>query len=213
MFSGLIVHRGTVEENVALADGGTTLRVSCDREIITQVAPKDSVCVNGVCLTATAVEGDTVRFDVVPETLACSTLGKLQKDERVNLELALRLGDRIGGHFVYGHVDTAARVLSRGSEGQGARMRIELPPTLAHYICEKAFVSVDGVSLTVAAVAPGSFEVALIPETLARTTLGERTPSDAVNLEVDPLARYAVGAPDGHLSDAAAAELDWAYEI
>lgn len=213
MFSGLIAHRGTVEENTALADGGMTLRVACDREIIAEVAAKDSVCVSGVCLTATAIDGDTIRFDVVPETLACSTLGMLQKGERVNLELALRLGDRFGGHFVYGHVDTAARVLEKINEGQGARMTIERPPALARYICEKAFVSLDGVSLTAAAVAADSFEVALIPETLARTTLGERMPGDAVNLEVDPLARYTVTAADGHLSDAAAAELDWAYEI
>lgn len=213
MFSGLIAHRGIVERCEPVAQGGMTLSVACDAEVLRELAPKDSVCVNGVCLTATALDQKTVRFDVVPETLSSSALGVLKPGDEVNIELALRLGDRIGGHFVYGHVDAAARVLARSAEGQGARLAIECPQPLARYICEKAFVSVDGVSLTVAAVSAGRFEVAIIPETLRRTTLGKRTADDLVNLEVDPLARYAVAAADGQLTDAAVAELEWAYEI
>jgi riboflavin synthase len=140
------------------------------------------------------VEHNVVDFDVVPETLARSNLGTLREGERVNLEYSLRLGDRMGGHFVYGHVDATGLILSRAPEGQGERMRIELPAQLRRFVCEKAFISVDGVSVTVAACGEDWFELALIPETLQRTTLGRRAPGDAVNLEVDPLARYAVEA-------------------
>lgn len=213
MFSGLIAHRGVVERCEAVAQGGMVLSVSCEAEVLRELAPKDSLCVNGVCLTAAALDQKTVRFDVVPETLSSSALGALKPGDQVNIELALRLGDRIGGHFVYGHVDAAARVLARSPEGQGARLAIECSASLSRYICKKAFVSVDGVSLTVAAVSAGRFEVAVIPETLRRTTLGKRAVGDLVNVEVDPLARYAVTGADGHLTDAAAAELDWAYEI
>ena len=132
-------------------------------------------------------------FDVVPETLARSTLGERATGDCVNLEFALRAGDRIGGHFVYGHVDAVARVLSRVPEGQGERVRFELPAALVFGIVEKGFVAIDGVSLTVAAADDDWFEVAMIPETLARTTIGERARGSLVNLEIDPLARYAAG--------------------
>jgi riboflavin synthase len=155
---------------------------------------KDSIAVDGVCLTATAIDGAVVAFDVIPETLARSTLGAMQAGDRVNVEYALRVGDRMGGHFVYGHVDAAARVLSRAPEGQGERIRIARPAELSTAIVEKAFVAVDGVSLTVAAAGDGWFEIALIPETLARTTLGERPTGAAVNLEADPIARYVAAA-------------------
>jgi riboflavin synthase len=153
-------------------------------------AVKDSIAIDGVCLTATRVEGDRVAFDVVPETLARSTLGDLRVDDTVNLEYSLRVGDRMGGHFVYGHVDATAAVLARTPEGQGERVRIERPSSLAPMIVEKAFIAIDGVSLTVAAVGSDWFEIALIPETLARTTLGARPAGSRVNIEVDPLARY-----------------------
>lgn len=156
--------------------------------------PKDSIAINGVCLTAVAVDHQSIAFDVVPETLARSTLGALHEGERVNCEYSLRLGDRLGGHLVYGHVDVAAEVLARSAEGQGERMRIALPPSLRALICEKAFVSVDGVSVTVAAACDSWFEIALIPETLRRTTLGLRDVGNRVNLEADPVARHAVHA-------------------
>jgi len=165
--------------------------VRCEGTAQERPEPKDSIAVDGVCLTATAVRRDVVTFDVIPETLARSTLGERNAGDLVNLEYALRLGDRLGGHMVYGHVDTVAAVLERAREGQGERVRIELPAALSGMIASKGFVAVDGVSLTVAAAGPDWFEVALIPETLARTTLGSRVAGSRVNLEVDPVARYA----------------------
>jgi len=124
------------------------------------------------------------------------------------------VGDRLGGHFVYGHVDANAPILSKQPEGQGHRLRIATPPEIALLIVEKGYVTVDGVSLTVASVATGSFTVALIPETSKRTTLGVKGASDRVNLEADPIARYAHAAVAAYSSDAASqAELAWAYEI
>jgi len=191
VFAGIIAYRGSVVALDAARDGGVTLRVRCEGVARERPEAKDSIAIDGVCLTATAVEGDDVSFDVIPETLACSTLGARAIGDAVNVEYALRLGDRIGGHFVYGHVDAAALVLARAPEGQGERARIETPATLAPMIVPKGFVAVDGVSLTVAAVGTGWFEVALIPETLARTSLGCRAAGSRVNLEVDPIARYA----------------------
>jgi riboflavin synthase len=192
MFSGLIANSGTVQHIEPLPDGGARLRVRCENASDEEVETKDSIAVNGVCLTATTVDHNVIDFDVVPETLSRTNLGSLREGDTVNVEYSLRLGDRLGGHFVYGHVDSSAKVLSRTPEGQGERMRIELPEILRRYVPEKAFVSVDGVSVTVAAVGENWFELALIPETLRRTTLGRRNPGDIVNLEADPLARYAV---------------------
>lgn len=213
MFSGLIGAQGTIHSIEAAAGGGLTLRVAVDPPLAAQVEPKDSIAINGVCLTATSVSGNVLAFDVVPETIERSTLGSLAAGERVNVELSLKLGDRMGGHFVYGHVDARARILARRPEGQGERVTVECPAELARMICEKAFVSVDGVSLTVAAASPGQFELALIPETLQRTTLGHRPAGSCVNLEADPLARYAVAAVDAQPDEHTKAELDWAYEI
>jgi|HubBroStandDraft_2_1064218.scaffolds.fasta_scaffold00189_15 riboflavin synthase len=191
MFSGLIRYHGNVVEvRPAAGFGGATLVVRCEGVEVERPLPGDSIAIDGVCLTATALDGDAVAFDVVPETLACSTLGERKVGDAVNVEYALRVGDRVGGHFVYGHVDAAALVLSRTPEGQGERMRVESPPAIATMIAPKAFIAVDGVSLTVAATGDGWFEVALIPETIERTTLRARPPGSRVNLEVDPIARY-----------------------
>jgi riboflavin synthase len=194
MFSGLIVYRGIVDSNEPAGAGGRTLVLDANeaREQGTQLG--DSIAVNGVCLTVTRIHHDRVTFDVVPETIERSTLGELRPGDSTNLEYSLRIGDRMGGHFVYGHVDATANVLARTPEGQGERIRIERPARLAPMIAEKAFIAIDGVSLTVAAAGDGWFEIALIPETLARTTLGARPVGSRVNLEVDPLARYAVAA-------------------
>ena len=191
MFSGLIGYRATVAALEDGGNGGVTLRLRCEGVAEEKPEIKDSIAINGVCLTATDVRNDVISFDVVPETLQRSSLGALAPDDRVNVEFSLRVGDRMGGHFVYGHVDANAEILERTPEGQGERVRIERPEALAPMIAEKAFIAVDGVSLTVAAVGEGWFEIALIPETLARTTLGERPAGSRVNLEVDPMARYA----------------------
>ncbi|MGZ3504544.1 MAG: riboflavin synthase [Vulcanimicrobiaceae bacterium] len=200
MFSGLIGYTGTVQRVTPSPEGGVTLRLRCESASEEEVDVKDSIAVNGVCLTATGVNHNVIDFDVVPETLARSNLGALREGELVNIEYSLRLGDRMGGHFVYGHVDATGTILSRVAEGQGERLRIEVPANLAPMVCEKAFVSVDGVSVTVAATGPGWFELALIPETLKRTTLGRRSVGDRVNLEVDPLARYASAAVEAQQS-------------
>jgi riboflavin synthase len=192
MFSGIISFSGVVEDAKPAPEGGLRLRVRCENAADEDVEPKDSIAINGVCLTVTAIDHNLVDFDVVPETLARSALGNARNGEQVNVEYALRAGDRMGGHFVYGHVDAAANVLARTPEGQGVRLRIALPPNLRPFVREKGFVSADGVSVTVAAVGDDWFEIAVIPETLERTTLGRRAPGDLVNLEADPIARYAV---------------------
>jgi riboflavin synthase len=191
MFSGLIAYRGAVVALDAQPHGGAKLAVRCEGAQSERCAPKDSIAIDGVCLTAATIDGEVVSFDVVPETLARSTIGEREPGELVNVEYALRASDRIGGHLVYGHVDAAPRVLLRTPEGQAERLRIETPAALASMIAPKGFVALDGVSITVASAGCEWFEVALIPETIARTTLGARLPGSRVNLEVDPLARYA----------------------
>ncbi|HYL26928.1 MAG TPA: riboflavin synthase [Candidatus Nitrosotalea sp.] len=194
MFSGIIAYRGTVVAREALPGGGMRLGIRCEGMDREAPQPMDSIAINGVCLTATELAADAILFDVIPETLKCSALGDCAAGDIVNVEYALRIGDRLGGHFVYGHVDAAAPVLERSPEGQGERVRIETPPSLAPLIAAKGFLAVDGVSLTVARTRDGWFEIALIPETLARTTLAARPAGSRVNLEADPLARYALAA-------------------
>jgi riboflavin synthase len=150
----------------------------------------ESVACSGVCLTVVERGGGVVSFDAVPETLARTTVGGWRAGTAVNLERALALSDRLGGHLVQGHVDAVGRVISRAAEGQGARLRIALPAPIAPLVAEKGSIAVDGVSLTVAAVGRDWFEVALIPETLARTTLGGAQPGIPVNLEADVVARH-----------------------
>lgn len=190
MFSGLISYRGEIVSVDALANGGLTLRVRCEGTKREQPEIKDSIAIDGVCLTVTERKGRVLTFDVIPETVSRSTLGQRAAGDVVNVEYALRVGDRVGGHFVYGHVDSVAKVMLRVEEGQGERMRIRRPKKLAAMLVEKAFVAVDGVSLTIASAGGDWFDVALIPETLARTTLGERGAGSRVNVEVDPIARY-----------------------
>jgi riboflavin synthase len=191
MFSGLIWYRGEIVAGDPAEGGALTLRVRCDGASVEHPVPKESIAIDGACLTATRITGETIDFDVVPETLRRTTLGERRPGDRVNIEYALRFGDRMGGHFVYGHVDAVGTVLERRPEGQGEIIRIERPRQLAFALVDKAFVAVDGVSLTIAAAASDWFEIALIPETLAATTLGERAPGSRVNLEIDPVARYA----------------------
>lgn len=187
MFSGIVRYRGTVV-SAKPQSGGIRLAIRCEGVESERPAIGDSIAIDGVCLTATEIDAEVVGFDVIPETLRCSTLGERGAGDIVNVEYALRAGDRIGGHYVYGHVDAPAAVIARVPEGQGERLRIATPSALGRSIVHKGFVAVDGISLTVARTGDGWFEVALIPETLSRTTLGRR---DRVNLEADPLVRYA----------------------
>jgi riboflavin synthase len=192
MFSGLIGFRGTVVANEE-RHGGRHLVISAPEAIAEGIEPKDSIAINGVCLTATSVGKQRIAFDVVPETVGRTTLSTLHEGDKVNVELSLKVGDRFGGHFVYGHVDATAQILERSPEGEGERVSIATPPALARYIIEKGYIAIDGVSLTIAAVGQNKFEIALIPETATRTTLGDRPAGKLVNIEVDPIARYALG--------------------
>ncbi len=188
MFTGIVREVGRVH-GAAGGAGGRRLRIRAPE---TSAAAKvgDSVALNGVCLTVVATDGAFLEFDVVPETLARSSLGRLERDDEVNVEPALRAGEPLGGHIVQGHVDGVGSVRSLEPEGEGARVVVEAPGHLLRYCVEKGSVAVEGVSLTVAGLDHDSFSVALVPHTLAATTLGRLRRGDPVNLEVDVLAKY-----------------------
>jgi riboflavin synthase len=188
MFTGIVEELGRVRSLEDRA-GGARLVVRC-ATVNGDSSVGDSVAVNGVCLTAVEVTGEALSFDLARETLDRSTLGGLRAGDPVNLERPLTLATRLGGHLVQGHVDGVAPVRSVDRNGAGASIRIALPPPLRPYVVEKGSIAVDGVSLTVTVVDDEGFEVALIPHTLAATTLGERGPGDGVNLEADVVAKY-----------------------
>jgi riboflavin synthase len=188
MFTGIVRERG----RVAALDGGDTgvrLRIAAP-ETAGRVALGDSVAVGGVCLTVVAIDGAELSFDAVPETLSRTALGKLEPGHDVNIEPALRVGDSLGGHMMQGHVDGVGRVRSAEPEGEGKRVWIDAPADVVRYCVEKGSIAVDGVSLTIAALDDAGFAIALIPHTLAETTLGSLEPGHEVNLEIDVLAKY-----------------------
>jgi riboflavin synthase len=187
MFTGLVIDRGEVAE-VARSSAGARLRIRTG--LSEELRPGDSVAINGVCLTATQVDGGWFEAEAVNETLQRSSLGALQSGAPVNLELPLRLGDRLGGHLVQGHVDGLGRLAGMEDDGIARRMRIEADAEILRYVVEKGSIAVDGVSLTVVDVDSASFTVSLIPETLERTNLGTAEIGTMVNLEVDVLAKY-----------------------
>ena len=191
MFTGIVAERGTVEA-VETGDDGVRLKVSAD--LASELALGDSVSVNGACLTAAAAGDGSFEADVMKQTLGLTTLGGLSEGDPVNLELALRADDRMGGHVVQGHVDGRAELTSAEDEGFARRLRFRLPEDLLPYVVERGSIAIEGVSLTVAGLAPRGegdwFEVSLIPETLERTTLGSLETGDEVNVECDVLARY-----------------------
>jgi len=188
VFTGIIRELGRVA-SLNGESAGIRLRVVAP-VTASLTAAGDSVSVNGVCLTAVDVEGGVLAFDAVPETLGRSSLSRLTEGGSVNVEPAVRVGEPLGGHLVQGHVDGVGRVLQLEPEGEGARLTVEAPQELLRYIVEKGSITVEGVSLTVAALAPDGFEIALVPHTLQATTLGSLAPDDEVNLEVDVLAKY-----------------------
>jgi len=187
MFTGLVAGTGAVEW---LDRDGDGVRLRVRTELAGELAPGDSIAVNGVCLTALDPNGQGFSADVMEETLRRSSLGPLAKGDEVNLELPLRAGDRLGGHMVQGHVDGTGSVEAVSDDGFARVVRIGAPPALLRYVVDKGSIAVDGVSLTVSAVDGDGFEVSLIPETLERTTLGAAEPGRVVNLEVDVLAKY-----------------------
>jgi riboflavin synthase len=187
MFTGIINELGTVEA-VEGSDEGARLRIRA--ELASELEAGDSVAVNGACLTATSAGTGAFEADVMHQTLSLTTLGDLDSDSRVNLELPLRAADRLGGHVVQGHVDGTATVVEVSEDGFAKRLRLELPDELLPYLVERGSVAIEGVSLTVAELTGSALEVSLIPETLERTTLGSLVPGARVNVECDVLARY-----------------------
>jgi riboflavin synthase len=183
VFTGLVAGKGTVR---ALAGG----RIRVETPLAEELKPGDSIAVNGVCLTAVERTNGSFAADVMPETLRHTSLEPLAEGDEVNLELPLRAGDRLGGHVMQGHVDGTGTVESMRVEGSSKVVRIGAPAELLRYVVQKGSIAVDGVSLTVSGVDDEAFEVSLIPETLARTTLGSAAPGRTVNLEVDVLAKY-----------------------
>ncbi len=188
MFTGLVADLGEVRTVDETADG---VRLHVCTALAGDVSPGDSVSVNGVCLTATSVADGAFAADVMRETLSRSSLAATRAGGVVNVELALRAADRLGGHVVQGHVDGTGRVTGAREEGFARRVTVAPDdPALLRYVVEKGSITVDGVSLTVAALGDADFEVSLIPETLDRTNLGGAAPGTVVNLEVDVLAKY-----------------------
>jgi riboflavin synthase len=187
MFTGLVEDLGTVV-GVDRNDGGAVLTV--ESRLAPQIAEGDSVAVNGVCLTATAIEGDRFGFDVMLESLRRSSLGEIDAGSKVNLELALRADARLGGHIMQGHVDGVGTIAALRDEGFSRIVTVDATPELLRYVVEKGSIAVDGVSLTVSRVDETSFDVSLIPETLERTNLGATTVGRTTNLEVDVVAKY-----------------------
>ncbi len=185
MFTGIIQATGRIARR---GPSGTGARlVVATRRPLPRLALGESIAVNGACLTVTGRRDRSFTLDVSPETLRRTTLGDLSAGTRVNLERALRMGDRMGGHIVLGHVDGVGRLESIRRDGDWLLYRLRAPRPLTPYLVEKGSIAVDGVSLTVFACRGPSFTVALIPHTLAETTLGERQPGDRVNLEADVL--------------------------
>jgi riboflavin synthase len=187
VFTGLVADLGTVTAVDATADG---VRLAVRTALAGEIGEGDSVAVNGVCLTATAIAEGQFSADVMHETLRRSSLAGVVEGTPVNLELPLRAADRLGGHVVQGHVDGLGSVRGVQEDGFARIVTIAAAPELLRYVVEKGSIAVDGISLTVATVSDDSFSVSLIPETLERTNLGAAEPGQPVNLEVDVLAKY-----------------------
>ncbi len=187
MFTGLIEDLGTVEE-LERTDDGARLRISS--RLAGELALGDSVAVNGCCLTATSVEDGAFETEAMNQTLTVTALSEIDEGSKVNLELAMKAGDRLGGHIVQGHVDGLGTVASVEEDGFARRVRVELPPELLRYVVDKGSITLGGVSLTVAELGETWAEVSLIPETLERTNLGDLAPGSRLNVECDIVAKY-----------------------
>ena len=189
MFTGIVQALGTIAR-IEKGQGSAQMSIAGSGLDLTDVELGDSIAVSGPCLTVIAKSGNEFTVDVSSETLARTTLGTKQIGATVNLEKALRLSDRLGGHLVSGHVDGVGAVMQRIALEGYVQFRIEAPAALAKYIAAKGSISVDGVSLTVNAVERNEFDLMIIPHTLAETTLGDLDPAHSVNLEIDLVARY-----------------------
>jgi riboflavin synthase len=187
MFTGLVEDIGTVDSIEQTADGAH-LRIGT--KLAPEIAPGDSVAVDGVCLTASAVDPAGFATDAMIQTLSVTALGGLEAGAGVNLELAMRASDRLGGHIVQGHADGVAEVVAVEEDGFARRLRIGLGPELLRYTVAKGSIALNGVSLTIADLGGSWADLSLIPETLERTTLGELAPGDKLNVECDVVAKY-----------------------
>ena len=188
MFTGIVEELGVVE---GLEEQADAIRLTVrGPHVMTDARLGDSISVNGCCLTVAERDGETFTADVMRETLDKTSLGALEPGSKVNLERAVTATTRLGGHIVQGHVDGTGEVLSRTPSEHWEIVEVSLPGELARYLVDKGSITVDGISLTVVEVRDASFTVSLIPETLARTTLGFKQPGERVNLEVDVIAKY-----------------------
>lgn len=187
MFTGLIEDLGTVEV-IERTDEGARLRIAS--RLSGELALGDSIAVNGCCLTATAVDDGSFETEAMNQTLTVTALSDVDEGSKVNLELAMKAGDRLGGHIVQGHVDGVGTVASVEDDGFARRLRVELPPELLRYVVDKGSITLGGVSLTVAELGETWVEVSLIPETLERTNLGELQAGSRLNVECDIVAKY-----------------------
>lgn len=187
MFTGLIEDVGRVE-SIERDGDGAKLRIAS--RLAGELSLGDSIAVNGCCLTATAVDGEAFETEAMNQTLEVTALGGIEKDAKVNLELAMKVGERLGGHIVQGHVDGVGTVASTEDDGFARRLRVELPAALLGYVVDKGSITLSGVSLTVADLGDSWAEVSLVPETLERTNLGDLAPGDRLNVECDVVAKY-----------------------
>lgn len=184
MFTGIVEEIGIVRE---IIPGRLIIRAN---KVIDGTKAGDSIAINGVCLTVTSISNDDFSVDIMPETLRRTNIGRLHYGDPVNLERAILVGSRLGGHFVQGHVDDTGKVLSIIPEGEALITKISVPSKLMRYIVNKGFIAVDGVSLTVINPDGFSFSVSLVAYTRNQTTLGTKKPGDVINLEVDIIAKY-----------------------
>lgn len=187
MFTGLIEDVGRIE-SVERTGDGARLRIVSD--LSTQLSLGDSIAIDGCCLTATAVDGDSFETEAMNQTLKNTALDTIQEGSKVNLELAMKVGDRLGGHIVQGHVDGVGTVSSVENDGFARRVRVDLPTQLLLFVVDKGSITLNGVSLTIAELGESWAEVSLIPETLERTNLGDLAPGDRLNVECDVVAKY-----------------------
>lgn len=197
MFTGLVEEVGVLEAMTGSAEA-SQLVISAER-VLEGVQIGDSIAVNGICLTVTSYTARHFTVDVMPETLNKTSLRKLRQGHRVNLERAMRLGDRFGGHIVSGHVDGTGKILSRQAHANAVLFRIEAGPSLLKYIIPRGSICIDGISLTVVDVDENSFSVSIIPHTLAETSLQDRRTGDQVNLETDVIGKYVERLLGGHV--------------
>jgi riboflavin synthase len=188
VFTGIVEEIGVIR-HIEETASGRQIEIGAGK-VLERLAVDDSIDVAGACLTVTARDDRSFTVVAVPETLARTTFGRLSRGSRVDLERAATPTTALGGHIVQGHIDATTSLRERRAAGEGARLRFALPKALGRYVVEKGFIAIDGVSLTVAAVAKTTFDVALIPHTAERTTLGQLREDDLVNVEVDVIGKY-----------------------